>query len=225
MSVRTIPKNYRNLTGLAHSKKAEGAYFESTLERDFLTIIEFDTNVRNYDVQPVCINWVDENGKSRKYTPDALVKFLPNSCSFSSSDIILCEIKYRSDIEKDWKELKPKFKAAIRYANENGWRFKLFTEHEIRTTFMENARFLQPYLNQTLNESHETLLFKNLLEMRECSVEALVKAIFNDKWAQAELIQSIWFLIGSRRIAVDLLCRLRCHFLLPALIQDATKLG
>ncbi|MBF4343943.1 heteromeric transposase endonuclease subunit TnsA, partial [Vibrio anguillarum] len=41
MSVRTIPKNYRNLTGLAASTKAEKPFFESTLERDFLTLLEF----------------------------------------------------------------------------------------------------------------------------------------------------------------------------------------
>ena len=60
MSVRTIPKNYQNLTGLMSSTKADGAFFESTLERDFLTIIEFDTNVQSYDVQPVSIPWIDE---------------------------------------------------------------------------------------------------------------------------------------------------------------------
>ncbi|SGZ03969.1 TnsA endonuclease N-terminal domain-containing protein [Moritella viscosa] len=204
MSVRTVPKNYRNLTGLAHSKKAENAFFESTLERDFLTIIEFDSNVQSYDVQPVRINWIDPQEKPRTYTPDVLIQYQPSSCSFSSSDTILCEVKYRSDIKQNWQELKPKFKAAIKYAKANGWRFKIFTEHEIRTSFMENARFLQPYLNQPLDESHEALLLDKLRSMRECSIESLIKAIFNDKWAQAELIQSIWFLVGSRRIETDL---------------------
>jgi hypothetical protein len=204
MSVRVIPKNYRNLTGLASSNKADGAFFESTLERDFITIVEFDTNVMNYDVQPVRIDWIDAKGKARRYTPDVLVHYIPNHCSFSSSDSILCEVKYRSDIEKNWSELKPKFRAAIRYANKNGWRFKLFTENEIRTTFMENARFLQPYLNQKLDSSHETLLLNRLLIMRECSIEGMIKSIFNDKWAQAELIQSLWFLIASRRVSTDL---------------------
>ena len=39
MPVRKIPKNYRNVTGVAAHSKADGpAAFESTLERDFITL-------------------------------------------------------------------------------------------------------------------------------------------------------------------------------------------
>ena len=69
---------------------------------------------------------------------------------------------------------------------------------------MENARFLQPYLSESLDESHEALLLEQLISFRECSVDALIKSIFNDKWAQAELIQSLWWLIASRRVSTDL---------------------
>jgi len=204
MSVRTIPKNYRNLTGLANSQKANDAFFESSLERDFLTMIEFDSCIESYDVQPVCISWVDSNGRKRKYTPDVLLSYISGRSSFSNSNIVLCEIKYRSDIQKNWEGLKPKFKAAIRYAKEQGWRFKLFTENEIRTTYMENARFLQPYLRDALNESHEELIFGALHSMRECSVEQLIKSLFNDKWAQAEILPSLWWLIAAKRVNLDL---------------------
>ena len=204
MSVRKIPKNYRNLTGVANSNKANGAYFESTLERDFLSILEFDAAVQSFDVQPVTIRWADSEGRLREYTPDVLVQYYPNQCSFSSFDTVLCEVKYRSDIDKHWSEYKPKFKAAMAFAKSNGWRFKLFTEREIRTTYMENARFLLPYLNNRLDESHERLLLDSLVAMRETSVEALIKSIFHDKWAQAELIPALWFLVASNRVVTDL---------------------
>lgn len=204
MSVRTIPKNYRNLTGLAPSEKSNDAFFESTLERDFLTLIEFEQNIQSYEVQPVQIKWWDEDGKQRKYIPDVLIQYFPNQCSYSSFDTILCEVKYRSDIKKNWDILKPKFKAGIRYAKSRGWRFKLFTESEIRSDYMENARFLLPYYHCQLDESHEALLLDKLRSMRECTVEQLVIAIFKDKWAQAELIHSVWHLVASRRVATDL---------------------
>ena len=39
MPVRTIPKNYRNLTGLVPNTRTSGmTAFESTLERDFLFV-------------------------------------------------------------------------------------------------------------------------------------------------------------------------------------------
>lgn len=204
MSVRKIPKNYRNLTGVAASVKSKGAFFESTLERDCLTLLDFDSNVIAYDVQPVAIDWVDDNGKKRVYTPDVLVKYRHKGCSFSNKDNVLYEIKYRSDIEKNWDELKPKFKAAFNYARKMGWRFKILTEVEIRTVFMENARFLLPYVNNGGDDSHIELLVHNLLNMRQCSVESLLKAIFNDKWARAELIPTLWYLLGINHIKTDL---------------------
>lgn len=54
MPIRKIPKNYSNVTGIAaHSKATGQAMFESTLERDFLMLLEFDKNVDSFEVQPV----------------------------------------------------------------------------------------------------------------------------------------------------------------------------
>ena len=40
MPIRKIPKNYRNITGIAPYDKAIGiAAYESSLERDFLTLL------------------------------------------------------------------------------------------------------------------------------------------------------------------------------------------
>lgn len=73
MPVRKIPKNYRNITGVHASDKAIGAaQFESTLERDFLTLLEFNRDVDRYEVQPTIIQWKDSLGKKRKHTPDRL---------------------------------------------------------------------------------------------------------------------------------------------------------
>ena len=181
-----------------------GIVFESTLERDLLTLLDFDGNVLTYDVQPVTVPWIDRNGKERIYTPDVLIQYRPRSCSYSYKDTILCEVKYRSDLLKRWNEFYPKFKAAIRYANDRGWRFKILTDQEIRTHYMENARFLLPYLNQELDDSHARMLLQRLVDLRETSIQGLIASVFNDKWSQAELIPSVWYLIATRRIAVNL---------------------
>lgn len=201
MSVRAIPKNYRNLTGLAASSKADKPFFESTLERDFLTILEFDKDVISYDVQPVKVPWVDLEGRSRAYTPDVLSSY---AIKKYSKQTVLYEVKYRSDLKDNWAEFKPKFKAAVSYANSMGWKFKLMTEVEIRTTYMENARFLLPYLRGDVSEDHSDMLLHQLVQMRQCSIEALLKSIFNDRWSQAELVPTLWFLIASGRISTDL---------------------
>ncbi|MCC2606569.1 TnsA endonuclease N-terminal domain-containing protein [Planctobacterium marinum] len=204
MPVRTIPKSYRNVTGQMASKKSSNVLYESTLERDFFTLLEFDSSVINYDTQPVEILWFDSLDNRRTYTPDVLVQYAPQipvSCNFTN---IIYEIKYRDDLRENWSEYRPKFKAAIRYAAKNQMRFKLVTEVEIRTNRMENARFLLPFLNKELDETHEVMILEKLAQMRECSVEDLLVAIFHDKWLRAELIPSVWHLVGSRRIGTDL---------------------
>lgn len=128
MPVRKIPKNYRNVTGVASHLKSNGkAMFESTLERDFLTLLEFNPSVESFEVQPVTIHWVDDSNKARTYTPDVLAYF-----HLTSNPTTLYEVKYRSELRESWTELKPKFKAALKYTRSKGWRFKLITENEIR---------------------------------------------------------------------------------------------
>lgn len=76
MPVRKIPKNYRNVTGIAAHSKANGpAAYESTLERDFITLLEFSPEVEAFEVQPVTLEWCDDSNKQRRYTPDTLVMF------------------------------------------------------------------------------------------------------------------------------------------------------
>lgn len=66
MPVRKVPKNYRNVTGLAAAEKSAGAaQFESTLERDFLALLEFSPEVERFEVQPLKIEWHDEHGVAR----------------------------------------------------------------------------------------------------------------------------------------------------------------
>lgn len=205
MPERKIPKNYRNVTGIAASDKAVGsAGFESTLERDLLQILEFDIYVDRLEVQPVQIHWADSNGKSRIYTPDVFVQYRRDIAPAKHMRHLLCEVKYREDLRKNWADLYPKFRAAIRYAKERDWRFKIFTENEIRSDYLGNAKFLLPFKQHPANEDYQRLLLDRLQEMREADPDSLTKAIFQDRWKRAELLPTLWHLIAIRRIGMDL---------------------
>ena len=53
MPVRKIRKNYRSVTGVFTGQKNEGSTeFESTLERDLFTLLEFSPDVLKYEAQP-----------------------------------------------------------------------------------------------------------------------------------------------------------------------------
>lgn len=172
---------------------------EPTLERDFNQLLEFDSGVQSYDVQPVEISYLLGNDL-RTYTPDVRVDYI---CS-KKFKTTLFEVKYRSDLAENWTEYKPKFKAAIRYAKAKGMRFKLVTEREIRTPLLNNIKFLLPYRGNQPVDAHESILLKRLRELRECDPETLLIAIFRDKWSQAELIPSLWRLIATGSISANL---------------------
>lgn len=185
MPVRKIPKNYRNVTGITAARKADGpAQFESTLERDFLTLLEFSPEVRQFEVQPVALSWQD-GARERRYTPDALVRFRHQHGTEPTP--LLYEVKYRADLRADWAELRPKFRAAVRFAKAQSWRFKLVTEREIRTPYLDNARFLLPYVRQGSPPVEEDmdLLDETLQTLREADVESLLQAACRDDWTRA----------------------------------------
>jgi len=202
MSARKIPKNYRNVTGIAASEKANGqAGFESTLERDFLTLIEFSSEVESYEVQPVEIQWVDESDKDRRYYPDVLVNYTKESGRIP----FLFEVKYRNDLSEKWKDYKPKFKAALAYARKQGWRFKLITELEIRTPLLDNARFLLPFrLQRSLSHNQVSRIKSKLEEMGISTPTQLMTAIDDDQWTQAKMLPSLWFMVGTFQVGCDL---------------------
>lgn len=204
MPIRKIPKNYRNVTGIASSTKANGlAAFESTLERDFLSLLEFDSKITNYEVQPMIIPWKDNQGKLHQYTPDALVIY--DSKKFNA---ILYEVKYRKDLKENWHILKPKFKAAISFCKTKDWKFKIITEKEIKTSYLENIKFLLPYISKaTLHEYYEeymTVLDLKLKDLKESTPKQLINAIFQDEWTQAQALPILWYLIATFHIKVNL---------------------
>ena len=201
MPVRKTPKNYRNVTGIAaHSKSKGQAMFESTLERDFLMLLEFDKTVDSFEVQPIKLEWLNESEKLRSYTPDVLVYYKKGK-----QPPTLFEVKYRSDIEKNWQVLKPKFKAAIRFCKENNWKFKLITEVEIRTTYLSSVKFLLPFLHQgAANENDMMILDDKLVELKVSTPKELIASIYSDEWNQASLLPTLWYLIASKQIQIDL---------------------
>jgi len=201
--VREIPKNYRNVTGIAAHTKAEGrAMYESTLERDFLTALEFSPEVKSYVVQPITLEWVDKKNKSRSYTPDIFVTFATKNSI--SKQPLLCEIKYREDLLKDWHQLRPKFKAAMHFAKAQGWRFKIITEREVRNTYLDNAQFLLRYRNPIPDANVMQLLYDKLQDMREATPSTLIQAVYKDEWNQAKALWVLWYMLATFQIGADL---------------------
>jgi len=218
MPVRQIPKNYRSLTGMvANSRTQSLSAFESSLERDFLLLLDFDPEVETFEVQPVRIEYRDGHGQRHRYTPDVLVRYRAGESADKSRVTLLGEIKYRDDLRQHWIEYKPKFKAAKRFARTHGWRFRLITERDIRTPYLTNARFLRPYRTLPTDRILCLQLLSCLNDHAEMTPQQLLTALFTDRWQQARALPMLWQLVVVRRIGANLSQPLTMHSRLWAL--------
>jgi hypothetical protein len=206
LPVRKISSSHTSLRGKTNSNKNNRTHaFESSLERDFLNILEFDIYVKEYCEQPLSIEYL-ENGAIRTYTPDFIVYYRDDIELTSDFKPMLCEIKPRTNLKKNWRELKPKFKAAVKYAKERGWTFKIITEKEIRNEYLDNVKFLSYFRNQhdKIDQSDFSFLLMKLKELRITSPEELLALACRDDTKRAELIYTLWYMISNYFIRCDL---------------------
>ena len=205
MPVRKIPKTYRSLSGESPSQKLNRSVaFESSLERDLFAILEFDPNIVHYEEQPIKIEYMSSELKPRSYTPDILIVYKNETVSPYETTHILGEVKYRSELFKKWKELKPKFKAARKICQKRSWRFKIFTEVEIRTPYFKNINFLLPYRNYTSNVEYYDSLVSLIRPVGLIEIAQLLDKYSSDETEQLKIIPYIWHLVAIEVIQVNL---------------------
>lgn len=198
MPARKIPLNYRNITGYIQSdKSSDYTHFESSLERDALILAEFDENVLSFKAQPRRFDYELE-GKQRHYTPDIFI-------SYKDGSNLYVEVKYRSDLKKNWQTLKPKFKTAIHaLRSEPKARFKIWTEVEIRTPYLKNVSFLLPYKKRIVDEYQVKTIYKILSRANSLTPKDLLPLCSKDMLTQAEFINSLWHCVANGTVKIDI---------------------
>ena len=212
MPARKIRPSRYSVTGYVPTTKgAKAQDAESSLEHDFLTLLEYDRRVERYVAQPFTIEWRDSTGAKRRYTPDVIVKY---SYLAMREDPYLrttvFEVKPQSILRADWPDLKPKLRSAIGWAKEFGCRFHLVTETEILTPYLANVRFLLDYRSRHLPDrsgliaARQHLIAQTLAELQMTTPKELLRRMASDLHQQAELIPWIWNLINQEFIGVDL---------------------
>lgn len=205
MAVRKIGINSRSITG-RHGYS--GQQYESTLERDLLDLLEFDYNVDRYETQPLTIIYVGGDGRVHRYTPDVFVLYRRDIAPACDMPHLLVEVKYRDEYQGKFRELKQRFRAARLYARERGWRFIVLTEREIRTPYLENARFLRPYRDIDFEPNLEWVVLEQVRSLGETSPEALLESLADSDWMRATYLRELWRLVAKKRIGTDLMINL-----------------
>ena len=206
MPVRNIPRSRRSLTGRVASRTSgTSQMFESSLERDLFIVLDFDVGVASFEEQPIRISFTDNQGGRHTYVPDVLIHYHPDPVTGHQNPPLLAEVKYRQDLFKNWKELKPRFKAARAYSRERGWQpFRIFTENEIRTPYLENAKFLRGYARTELVPTEVNVLLNTLAALGTATPQSLLEACSTDQMRRAELMPVMWRLITLNHIGCNL---------------------
>lgn len=205
MGVRKVGMYSRGITG-RHGRS--GQEYESSLERDFFDLIEFDNNVSRFEAQPVEIPYTGADGRVHTYTPDVLVRYRRDIVPARDMPHLLVEVKYRDEYRSRFLEFKERFRAARRFARERGWRFAVLTEREIRTPYLENARFLRPYREMDYDPMVELSILEQVLYLEETTPAMLVESLADSERMRATYLRDVWRLIAGKRIGTDLTLRL-----------------
>lgn len=147
MPVRKIPKNHLVVTGGYSSRKnTQIDAFESLLEKDYFLLLDFDERVHSFEPQPVR---VPVPGVPRGYVPDVLVRYFPDPVSGKEPKKTLVDVKHTDDLAKNADKYALKFESARRFAEKQGWEFKIVDQNQIRTPRLANLKFLRAYRNIT----------------------------------------------------------------------------
>lgn len=197
--VRELRTNRRSLTGRLTLGDGGVAVFESSLERDWLLALDFDPRVQAIQVQPFSLRYQHE-GATRRYTPDVRADYALGS----HVTTMVYEVKPARELHANWSAYRPRFKAAVGYCREHGWRFKLVTERHIRTALLDNARFLRRYRALLDQDLFLQQLLYTLRALGTTTPQALLAAAYWSEESRMAALPMLWKLIATRRVSADL---------------------
>lgn len=213
---RKIRPNRFSITGYVSTAKSDVSQeAESSLEHDFLTLLEFDNRVERFVSQPFTLNWTDSANRCRRYTPDVIAKYTPQAGRddpFLRTTIF--EVKPREILRQNWADFKPVYRAAIGWALERDCRFHIVTEREIRSDYLLNVKFLLNYRSRFLkgdpveHGAIQAFVLETLRRLGPSTPRQLLEAMSSDMVTQATYVPWIWNLVLVGAIGVDLTKRL-----------------
>lgn len=202
MKRRKIGYKYGSVSGHFAFRKQKSIAFESTLERDLLTLLEFNDSVHDVTEQPLTIEYINHNGRAVTYTPDFLVDFKEPEASILKKlrKPLLIEVKPREKLKKHFEEFKPRFKIAMQYAHANDMIFKIYDESKIRTPYLKNIIFLKRFKRLTYIEDDESNILTYVNSEGSITVEAVIEYLFISKEQKSIGLGQIWNLLANKKL-------------------------
>lgn len=198
MSVRKIKKSYISCVGYFKSYKNDKQLaFESILERDFFTVLEFDNNVISYEEQPFQIKY-NLKGVSTRYTPDVLVIYKDSSQK-------VFEVKYQNAIDSD-PELQ--YKLTIlkeEIMQQTSLPFEIFTDIQLDTIYLKNCIFLYKFAFLIENTKIQANI-QNALKLKKepLSIKTFIEELSPEQSSQLQNLPYLWHVIFKNLSLVNM---------------------
>lgn len=205
-SSRKVKSNGFTAPGVIPSRKNKAMIqYESNPERDMGYFLEFSPAVDRYAPQPPAISYINEAGDEATYTADFMVYYHNDRPEYKDLKPTLFEVKTREYLRRNWKTLKPKFLAAMRECDKRGWKFKIITEVELNSHYVQNAKFLVSYLKHTPQSGLRQNVLDALHELEDYATPAhVIKIAANDFSRKVTLIPALWYLVATHSIGCNL---------------------
>jgi len=142
--------------------------FESTIERDYLYLLDYEADITHFEEQPLAIEYRHE-GKLQHYTPDFHV--------VQSAKNVLAECKPALLVDAEDNPIK--FMVADLYCGERGWTFRVVTDAEIRSGWrLANVKTLRRYACLNIRPELEgriyALLYDSLTQWTVAQIHASI---------------------------------------------------
>lgn len=192
--------NRRSLTGRIALDIGGGARFESSLERDWLTCLDFDPRVKTIIEQPFSIMYRAATGEL-KYTPDVLAQYYTAS---QGEKVVVYEVKPLDEIRASWGDYRLRFSKAVQHCRAKGWRFKVVTEKHIRTPFLKNAKFLRKYRGFDEQPLFREQLLYSMRALGRATPQALLAFSYLHEEKRMAALTELWRMVATRELQAEL---------------------
>lgn len=190
--------NQGHCSGMFYSfKTKKQCPWRGIMERNAMTILDLDPEVREFLVECITIPYVMPSGRKSHYKPDRLIHFHGNRPS------LLIEIKPKRKLRKNREVWDAKFAAAMAEAQSRGWEFEVWTEEHINGKLLDNSDFLRIFVQHPTNTSLQSRLLDALSTMRKTTIAKLLSHVAADNDEHSLLIPQLWQLIALRKIHTD----------------------
>lgn len=201
---RKIGYTYGSTSGKFMFRNEKVILFESLLEKSFLQVLEFNDMVLDVIGQPFTLEYTTDKGNKGSYTPDFLVHFKQSELYLKDPiKSLLVEVKPMERLIKDRKELKPKFKTAIKLCNQEEYKFKIFNENRIKSTQLNNIVFLNRYKDYKPNLDEVEIIKNHLLAVGHTTIEHLLTHLYTTDFQKGTAISHIWYMMQIKILTTN----------------------